>query len=596
MGLPVNVENLDLAAKAAALLPKGIELAKMLLSKFDNRAQYDFRIAHSKYCTNVINKYCRARTFFVRDEPQYLDEFYVPASLIRGTKTRVERANLDSMVAVGRRAIITGNGGSGKTIFMRHLLLDAIERGVGYPVFIELRSFNERSEVDLEGAIVSFMKEHGFPLSDDLALRSLHEGLLVVLLDGFDEVVSSKRKPLEKAIRRLGSTCASQIILSSRPDMVLEGWDGFGATRIAPLELEEACELVSRIRFDDEDEIKARFVSHLRAGLFNSHKYFLSNPLLLSIMLFTYGGAADIPKKFASFYEQAFTALFNGHDARKSGFKRPRQTDLDIYEFSRLFSAFSAITYEKRLFRFSGSDAIKYAKQALAVVAGRQVSSEGFVEDARQAVCLLIEDGLDLAYVHRSFQEFFVAKFIHDADEGLQKRYIKKIGEHGSENHLPSDNVLKILYEMAPALVEENYLLPGLERLFGDDAGRKLSVASWRRVIRRVLSHVQLHEKDVVFSVKDWKNLSVIFFADGVCSTRKVLGRQKVSADLSSHFDGATPIVLSRLSDKSPLWSDLGESPGTFSLSSLERLRLFLAEMRVRAQQRVDAVDSVFAF
>lgn len=592
------MDTVSASINTADLLVKGLDFAKTILSSIDQKTKYDFRTAHTTYCTNVVLKFCRARTFFVRNEPQHLDDFYVPASILRHGKVRVERANLTSLNKISRRTVITGNGGSGKTVFMRHLLLDAIERGIGYPVFIELRNLNDLETINLEAIIVQFMKDHGFPLTDELAVRSLREGLLIVLLDGFDEVVASKRKKLEREIRKLGSVNPCQIVLSSRPDMVLEGWDGFSTTRIAPLNLSEACELVEKVRFDDEDEIKKRFITHLKGGLFQSHQYFLSNPLLLSIMLFTYGTAAEIPKKFASFYEQAYAALFNGHDARKSGFKRERNTDLDAYEFSRLFSAFSAITYQKRMFRFSATESIKFTNQAKVLAGTKDVDTCGFLEDARLAVCLLIEDGLDLTYVHRSFQEFFVAKFILEADKETQKKYIDRIISQDAERHLQGDHVLHMLYEMSPAVVEENYLLPTLERFFGDAAKRKISVTSWKKQIVKLIDSVHLHKdgQGIFYSVSDWSNVMLSLFVVNFCLGKSLKFSHKASQDILGYFDGKEEISLKAVPAGSSFWRDMAEVPSTFSLKSMEIVRQYYVDIKARSRERNDAIGEIFSF
>jgi len=482
---------------------------------------------------------------------------------------------------------------------MKHLLLDAIGRGVGYPVFIELRNLNDVDNVNLEDVIVQFMMDHGFPLSEEYALRSLHDGLLVVLFDGFDEVVFSKRKLLEKAIKRIGSVSSSQIVVSSRPDMVLEGWDGFSTTNIAPLELEEACELIEKIRFDDDDEIKGRFVEKLRAGLFESHRYFLSNPLLLSIMLLTYGDSADIPKKFASFYEQAYAALFQKHDALKSGYRRERRTNLDVYEFSRLFSAFSAVTYNKRAFRFSLVEAVDYVNQAKRISGVREVNAEGFLDDARQAVCLLVEDGLDLAFVHRSFQEYFVAKFINEAEGSIQSSYINKLSSSRISVNFETDNVLQILYEMNPVLVEEHYLIPNLKKLFGKNSHRKISISSWRTIFKKTIESLQRFDGDsdsYGLSVKNWNNFSLIVFTSRSCVTRKEIRQKEAKDHVDKIFLGKDNISSKELSDRSPIWREIASSSGFFSIGEIEMIRLEYRSMLMRADDRTMAMDDIFSF
>lgn len=239
------MEIADKIAKSVSLIPKIIDVAK----KIDTAIKYDLRISHNEYCENIIRKYCKVRTFFVRDEPQYLDEFYVPASIERqgAKRNKVKKAGIEELSSISKKIIVTGTGGSGKTIFMRHLLLNSIEKGFGYPVFIELRNLNNKSEINLESEIFEFMKIHGFPLGNDFSERSLKDGLLVVLLDGFDELSPDKRNAVELSIKNFSANCKSQIVISSRPDMALEGWDGFGKVNLSPLELDEACELVQKL-------------------------------------------------------------------------------------------------------------------------------------------------------------------------------------------------------------------------------------------------------------------------------------------------------------------------------------------------------------
>jgi hypothetical protein len=82
--------------------------------------------------------------------------------------------------------------------------------------------------------------------------------------------------------------------MSSRPDQELEGWPGFALIRLMPLTLQLAHDLVDLLPF--EVEIKTKFQNDLRKELFAKHESFLSNPLLLSIMLLTYGQSAALLK------------------------------------------------------------------------------------------------------------------------------------------------------------------------------------------------------------------------------------------------------------------------------------------------------------
>jgi len=177
-------------------------------------------------------------------------------------------------------------------------------------------------------------------------------------------------------------------------------------------------------------------------------------------MVLTYKDAAHIPSKLSLFYAQAYESLFQKHDAIKAGFQRERRSSLDIQDFERAFSAFCLLSYDRGDFSFSRIDALAYLDKgkSLSLI---EYTSADVLDDSIQAVCLLLEDGLDLVFAHRSFQEYFVARFVNSvADADARDRLVRQLGESGR-----SDTVIGLLYEMGAAAVERNYLLPAIDRL-----------------------------------------------------------------------------------------------------------------------------------
>ncbi len=176
-------------------------------------------------------------------------------------------------------------------------------------------------------------------------------------------------------------------------------------------------------------------------------------------MLLTYGQGAHIPDKLSIFYGKAYEALFERHDALKGGFQRQRLTSLDIQEFARVFAAFCLQTYDKTEYQFSKTSALRYLENCKKI-ANLNYSASDYLEDALQAVCLLVEDGLSLVFAHRSFQEYFTARFISEANPNVQSSLIKKYREH-----VGPENVIGLLYEIRPEVVGRYYILPGMDQL-----------------------------------------------------------------------------------------------------------------------------------
>lgn len=170
-------------------------------------------------------------------------------------------------------------------------------------------------------------------------------------------------------------------------------------------------------------------------------------------MLLTFRSFADIPNKIHVFYEQAFETLFARHDALKDSFKRQFSTNLPIDVFKNQFSAFCLLTYDQEFYTFSEAQALEYIEKSKRIT-GLEFENSNFLKDLFESVCMLQRDGMSIVFCHRSFQEFFAARFIarlsREKTEKLLPKYLYRM----------SDGTGSMLYDMNNDLVEECFLVP----------------------------------------------------------------------------------------------------------------------------------------
>ena len=532
--------------------------------------------AYTNYLKNSGERYGWSKSFFVRSIPTYLYDFYVPLGVTSGGKM-LDKATLDSILDLTTRAVVTAPAGAGKSMFLRHLFLDGVQSSNRVPIFVELRNLNSTNNSIVHG-ISDSLRTFGFDLGDKYIEKAIGLGHFIILLDGFDEVPPEFRRRISRQIVNFSQQARDcVIIVSSRPDDTFSGWEDFRELAIAPLNISEACELVEKLPFDSD--LKRKFLADLRNFLFDRHKSFLSNPLLLSIMLLTYGESADIPKKLSLFYNQAYEALFQRHDALKGGYQRERRTSLDIQDFARIFSAFCLQTYDNRRFQFSRSDALEYIRKAKEHVS-IEVQEEDFLTDCLQSVCLLVEDGLNIVFSHRSFQEYFVARYIHNEDPRIQKKLLERF-----VGLIQRDSVYKLLYEINPGLVERDLLVPKLKMVFEDlEVKRSIGITHFFRFLTQNFSEIIIHPDRLGFvhrSNRLRKHLAVdiIIFAYRRCVVQDNIELSERQRDIIFEKYGAETEVtydLSTLSIKSPIIKDIAETRGVFSIDALEQvLRAF---------------------
>ena len=192
---------------------------------------------------------------------------------------------------------------------------------------------------------------------------------------------------------------------------------------LLPLDPEQSIELIQKLDFNHA--AKASFISVMQKELSVSHAEFLEVPLLCVVMLLTYSDAGRISTKRHEFYEDAFNALWSKHDARKqAGFEREKYTGLDKNDFMRLLSAFCTSSYITEHFSMRESDLSHHLAVARRLT-GITAKEVDFVRDMTTSTSLLIQEGSAYRFSHRTFQEFFCARYFlilsdKDIDKGIE--------------------------------------------------------------------------------------------------------------------------------------------------------------------------------
>lgn len=484
----------------------------------------------------------------------------------------IEQASAHKISSENPLCVITGSGGSGKSMLMRHLFIDLILDRKKVPVFLELRELNQTNQ-----SIVEFIQEtlhsNYFRLDNDYIAKAMRAGHFAFLFDGFDELALESRRVISRQLLQLAKKFdKNYIFVSSRPDDEFSRWNDFTVFETNALTLNQACELVEKLPFDND--LKSKFLGDLRKSLYENHSSFLSNPLLLSIMLLTYGQSADIPNKLNVFYNQAYEALFQRHDALKGAFQRERSCDLDIQDFAKVFSAFSIQTYDKRVFQMSRSDALTFLEKSKRILS-IDFSSEDYLKDVQQAVCLLVEDGLAIIFSHRSFQEYFVAKFIQSSKPEVQAKLIDKYSEN-----IGVDSVMDLLYEISPELVERVYIIPKLEDLAKRiGVKKKVGVSHYLSYLKANIEYIQIYNDRLArFLMKHDRSLTtLVSYSLRHCGSMVGRSNDKMPDDDSrwqkyTDDDGSARVMMSKLKYRDEFVRDLSNSssPFFFSKAALE--------------------------
>jgi len=455
-----EIEEFDINKTVAEFINLNIkefvELGLNIFKGTKESIQFKLKTVYSTYLSNVGERYGKSKSFFIRDEPQELHTFYIPVGL-ESSNLKIKTANLRAVLSHNTKSIISGTAGSGKSILLKHLLLNSLKDKKQVPIFLELRD-NNLNDSGLLECIYGALDCFGLHIEPKFIEKAFASGQFILFLDGLDEITFEKRTKIIKEIDNLIKEFPrTSIVLTTRPDNIIAELQTFSIFQTLPLTKEQSIALVEKLHADDL--IKSKFINDLKGVLFEKHSSFLSNPLLLTIMLLTYGYSTDIPNKLSVFYNQAFEALFQRHDTMKGAYKRVRETQLDIQDFSKVLSIFCIQTYDDRKMHFSKQEALSYLDKAKEVI-NLNFNSDAFLNDLLQSVGILIEDGLFITFAHRSFQEYFTAKFIVNSDSTMKMRLLVKY-----QAEILEDNVYKLCHELDSDFLEYEIIYPFLVEL-----------------------------------------------------------------------------------------------------------------------------------
>lgn len=459
----INVAESDLySGIATALLEKFAEpIVKGLTGAAKDgweKFKIDFDISFQKYLANSVEKYGNIKTLLYRTEPKPIYDFFVCPNLYKEKGSSISGDSIDNLLELSHFLIVQGTGGIGKSIFLKHLFKNEVDKKEYIPVFIELKELNLlNNDYEISDFIFERLHNLGSTIKKEYMEYALKSGCFLFLFDGYDEIITDKK---DAFFHKLDNFCDrfsnNYFIVSSRPYSEFIEFQRFSVLTLCNLTKEQALSLVQKLEFDSE--IKQRFLEALDVKLYEQHMSFASNPLLLNIMLLTFDNYAEIPEKLHLFYANAFETLYSKHDATKSGFRRELQCKLSYDDFKKVFSYFCFITYYQGKVELTHEDALSILNK----ISNTKVAAfepENYLLDLVNSICVLYKEGLNYKFTHRSFQEYFSAYFLKE----LSDRDMAKLGQGLVKRDYfkaSSDSVFSMLRDMAEQRFEQNILLP----------------------------------------------------------------------------------------------------------------------------------------
>lgn len=396
--------------------------------------------------SDKIIKVTKVKTIYKGDDSIDLHEFYVP--------TRVEgiHTSINFVTNISEKSIVLeGTVGQGKSIFMRYLTAQEASLGERVPLFYELRRLDENDTLTnaLSKQINNWIAE--FKVTD--FDRVAKTGGLVIFLDGFDEVPHDKVK---KLLNEIEGWCERypkmQLIISSRAEADIQRSNYLKVFKLSEYRFYEQSLLIDKLVEERESN------SLLKQAIKDSNteiRELLQTPLMVTLFVMNYRGSLEIPTNQHEFYKNLFTILISRHDKTKPGFKREANSGLNELELQEVFEEFCFITFSMDILVFDDSKAIEVIKECLE---NQNISDNPrlVLRDLSKNLCLILKDGLEYTFIHKSIQEFYYASFVYNQPE-MKIVFYK---DCNSEFIVDKRNILNFLESMDTYYFYKYYSIP----------------------------------------------------------------------------------------------------------------------------------------
>ena len=540
-------------------------------------AQVLLGMGFQRYLENASQRYNQVRTLATGTNPRSIvgqDSIYVQVGVSYKEK-EISTATVDPMLRISRNLLISGTGGIGKSMLMRYLFLNTAHRGEYVPVMLELRRISHQTpgQLSILELIYACMKEYDIELPQEQFEYSLRLGKYLFLFDGFDEVKEALAAETAEKLQHFAAKYPKNpCIITSRPREEFSApLETFTTVESMPLSKEQSVQLASKIA--PRDETAQEFCRQLEESLYEKHKGFAQNPLLLSMMFLTFMRNCSIPDHLADFYQKAYDALYNTHDSLNKGyFQRDFQCKtLREGEFKLLLSHFCFHTYFKEIYEFSEAEILRWLERSIQKLNFPSVQAKDFLGDLRNAVCMIVRDGDIYRFSHRSFQTYFAARYTADVLTDEQQKKLFDDFLSGEKTYWEKEDYYDLVYQIEPERFAANALEEKLRHLH-----EKFETCSepdfyWLRAQFQI---VGLDENyNFTFSLNSFDNCSfnvITLFSKytGKSYIRRLLGKKKMSLrrqtqKCAEKFHDKdylrAGIILDDLSPESPIRTSWGQ-------------------------------------
>lgn len=384
---------------------------------------------NNKIKEKIYNRYLKFRTLIQPEKRVFVDDIYHPLSLLYKERNGItHKVDDDQILFLDKVTIIVGKAGQGKTTTLRKIVLREMLKDGGYiPLIITLRMIEwEKGEIDICKIVSEEFREIGVTVHENAVPRLLQSKSILLCFDGFDEVPTEYRASATRLIRQSFHSQNSPCIVTTRPHTeILYEQGSFEIAELLDLKTEEVTKIIQ-----NNNILDTSYKDILVQALKNNPEIntILLTPILVDIYMSVFGNLKSTPKSEIDFYDELFWSLVNKHDRFKA-FVRPSKSGLTLRQLHTLFLRVSAlIALKEKTLTFSEhalENLFSNCADKLQYLDHRNASHFDIIDKTS----LIIADGNDFSYIHKTILEYHAALWIKSIPINERSKLYKKFAD-----------------------------------------------------------------------------------------------------------------------------------------------------------------------
>ncbi|WP_346291473.1 NACHT domain-containing protein [Sphaerothrix gracilis] len=390
--------------------------------------------ALERYRQALVEKHQRLKIPFRPNRPLEVQEVFVPLK-VADSANSTDQIDAYCALAENRRLMIKGQPGSGKTMFIKHIVFTYgreqfnVASECPTPILLELHRLSnpELTQEGLINEIIAAFGRYDFPKAERFVQQSLKQGKLMLLLDGLDEVNSSVRQQVVKQIQNLLDIYGQcRAVITCRTAVYNGEFDQLANQTLEVVEFSD--QQIRRFLEAWKEQMPAnKSVDHLMQTLRDRPRIMAltRNPLVLTIVAYLHTDTAFIlPHSRAEFYQQSTQILL---DQWRGEFNRYKATSKRrVLQHLALYAQDNADRQQKDRRSLGHFDVIAQIKQLLPNInLDAEEDTEPILTEIieRSGLLLKIDGGERYQFAHLTIQEYFSATALVEDSMGLVQRW-----------------------------------------------------------------------------------------------------------------------------------------------------------------------------